>query len=99
VLYKEDRIGENEVQDSDVRDFAKFIENTKIQELRWIGSYYSWTNKSVWSKIDKVIINTLWYDCSDFTQTHYLTNGLSDHTPLFNKISTFSKTKWDVSLW
>ena len=34
VLYKEDRMGGNEVQDSDVRDFSEFMAKTEIQELR-----------------------------------------------------------------
>ncbi|KAJ8423240.1 LOW QUALITY PROTEIN: hypothetical protein Cgig2_030093 [Carnegiea gigantea] len=62
----------NEVHKSDVRDFAEFLKKGKLFEMRWTGSYYSWTNKTIWSSIDRVIINSPWYRCFDFTQNHIL---------------------------
>jgi len=41
VLYKEDKIEGNEVQDSDVREVAAFVEQGDLQEMRSAGGYYS----------------------------------------------------------
>ena len=82
VLHKEDRIGGIEVQDHEVKHLADFMDTCEVQELRWTGLFYSWTNKTIWSRIDRVFTNLLWHDTMDFTQTSYLPYGLSDHTPL-----------------
>ena len=37
VLYKEDRMGGIEIQDHEVQHLA----NLFLEELRWIGAYYS----------------------------------------------------------
>ncbi|KAJ8419339.1 LOW QUALITY PROTEIN: hypothetical protein Cgig2_024014 [Carnegiea gigantea] len=50
--------------------------------MKWTGAYYSWTNKRVWSRIDRVFTNVLWYETMDYTQAHYLSNSLSNHTPM-----------------
>ncbi|KAJ8423882.1 hypothetical protein Cgig2_001548 [Carnegiea gigantea] len=59
--------------------------------MRSIGSYYSWTNKTIWSRIDRTLINNYWHDVFDFTQTKYATLGLSDHTPLIIQFPSSSK--------
>ncbi|KAJ8419711.1 LOW QUALITY PROTEIN: hypothetical protein Cgig2_028801 [Carnegiea gigantea] len=86
MLYKDDRKGGTE--DHEVNDLTNLIEQCDLQELRWIGSYFSWSNKRVWSRIDRVFTNVLWYEIMDFTQTHYLPSSLSDHTPLLIQFSS-----------
>jgi len=49
ILYKEDRMGGIEIQDHEVLDLANFLDSYDLQEMRWTGAYYSWTNKTVWS--------------------------------------------------
>ncbi|KAJ8419300.1 hypothetical protein Cgig2_027982 [Carnegiea gigantea] len=94
ILYKEDRVGGgNEVHESDVRDFAEFLEKGELFEIRLTGSYYSWANNTIWNIIDRVIINSLWYGCFDFTQNHYLANSLSDHAPMVVKFLNSPKLK------
>ncbi|KAJ8425230.1 hypothetical protein Cgig2_019119 [Carnegiea gigantea] len=59
--------------------------------MKWNEAYYSWTNKTIWSRIDKALINIHWYEVFDFIQNQYLTNGLSDHTPMMIQFPTSSK--------
>ena len=47
ILYKEDRMGGNEVQSTKTKELEDFIEQGDLQELRWNGPYYSWTNKTI----------------------------------------------------
>ena len=56
--------------------------NSDVQEMPASGDYFTWTNKTIWSKIDRVFINSLWHEVFDFTLAKTLPPGLSDHTPL-----------------
>ncbi|KAJ8420587.1 hypothetical protein Cgig2_032285 [Carnegiea gigantea] len=89
LLYKEDRRGGNDIQDTEIREMAEFIK----YELRWNGAYYSWTNKTVWSRIDRTLVNIHCYEISDFTQNHYLANVLSDHSPMLIQLPPSAKPK------
>ena len=61
ALYARDRIGGNTVQDSEIKPFADCISSCDMHELNFMGPYYSWTNKTIWSRIDRAFVNTLWY--------------------------------------
>jgi len=45
VLYMQDRLGGDEVQDNEVREYAECIEHCELTEMRSFDSYYSWSNK------------------------------------------------------
>ncbi|KAJ8420425.1 hypothetical protein Cgig2_012538 [Carnegiea gigantea] len=53
MLYKEDRIGGNEINDTKVKDFANCVGACELAEMRSIGTHFSWTNKTIWSRIDR----------------------------------------------
>jgi len=36
--------------------------------MRRNGAYNLWTNKTVWSRIERALINIHWYEVFDFTQ-------------------------------
>ena len=80
ILHKEDRYGGNDVIDSEVRELSTLMEDCELQEMASIEPYYSWTNKNIWSRIDHVLINSLWHDTFNYTIAKYLTSGLSDHS-------------------
>ena len=82
VMYKNDRIGGNEVTDREINELQDVVSLCELHELASSGPYYSWSNKSIWSRIDRVFINSHWYGTFDFTHTSYLAPGLSDHSPL-----------------
>jgi len=81
-------MGGIEIQDHEVQHLANLLGTCDLQELRWTGAYYSWSNKTICSRIDRIFTNILWYDTMEYAQTHYLLNGLSDHTPLLVKFPT-----------
>ncbi|KAJ8434479.1 hypothetical protein Cgig2_012113 [Carnegiea gigantea] len=78
VLYKEDRIGGIEIQDYEVQHLENFLDTCELQELRWTGMVFT---------------NLLCHDTMDYTQTQYLPNGLSDHTPLMVKFPSSPKPR------
>ncbi|KAJ8431201.1 hypothetical protein Cgig2_020312 [Carnegiea gigantea] len=85
VLYKDSGRGGNVIQVAKIREMANFIEQGDLHEMRWNWTYYSWTNKIVWSRADRALINIHWYE--------YLANGLSNHTPILVHFCTSSKPK------
>ncbi|KAJ8425485.1 hypothetical protein Cgig2_023901 [Carnegiea gigantea] len=82
ILYKEDRIGGGDVLLQDIKDMNEFMDSCEMHEMRSIGPYYSWTNKTIMSRIDRALINEMWSIHFNFTQVRYKANSLSDHTPL-----------------
>ena len=82
VLSKEDRLGGNEVTDHDIHELTTFMESCEVLEMPSTGAYFSWTNKTLWSRIDRVFINSFWHEEFDYTVAKYLPQGLSDHTPI-----------------
>ncbi|KAJ8424378.1 hypothetical protein Cgig2_033995 [Carnegiea gigantea] len=76
IFYMEDRIGGNDIQDSDVQELRDFM------EIPWTGAYYTWINKTIWSRIDWEFINVYCHDVFNYTIAQYLSSGLSDHTPV-----------------
>ena len=86
VLYVGDQIGGTPVQASEFYALADIIRDCGLSEPPFTGPYFSWTNKTVWSRIDRVFVNTLWYANANFTLTNYLPQSLFDHTPLLIQI-------------
>jgi len=93
LRFKDDRIGGNDVQDHELRELATLLEGCELHELKSTGAYFSWTNKTIWSRIDHVFLNDLWYDCFRYTYSCYLSNSLSDHTAILLQFSSAPKPR------
>jgi len=93
ILYIGDRIGGTEVHDHEVKHFFKCIYDYGLQEMRYKGPYFSWTNKIVWSRIDRAFVNPYWFTQFDYGQVTYLPNGLSDHSVVMVKTTKCHKRK------
>jgi len=93
VLYKTDRQGRTEIADHELEELSCFTETCEVQEISWSGSYYSWTNNTIRSRIDRAFCNAYWWETFDYTHNKYLANVLSDHTPQFLHFPTSTKPK------
>jgi len=82
LLNANDRVGGNPVEDTDIQELQTFMQRCEVFEPPSSGPYYSWTNKTIRSRLDRVFINHWWHDCFDYTLAKYLPQGLSDHTPV-----------------
>ncbi|KAJ8422255.1 LOW QUALITY PROTEIN: hypothetical protein Cgig2_025875 [Carnegiea gigantea] len=85
--YLQDRLGGDELQESEVREYAECIDHYELTEMGSFGAYYSCSNKrrngkKLWSRIDRAFINLEWVHLFDFTQVDYLAEGISDYAPL-----------------
>lgn len=81
-MSKEDRLGSNVVTDHDIQEMSHFMETCEVLEMPGSGAFFTWTNKTLWSKINRVFINNLWHEVFDYTLDKFLPQGLSDHTPI-----------------
>jgi len=76
---------------------AEFIEYGGLHEMRWNGPYYSWTNKTVWCRIDRILINIHWYEIFDFTQSIYC-KWIIRPLPHAYPVSSLNKAKKEIPL-
>ncbi|KAJ8427844.1 hypothetical protein Cgig2_017892 [Carnegiea gigantea] len=77
-----DRMEGTEVQLHEIKSFSDCITTCELQKLRNNGPYYTWTNKTIWTRIDTVFVNIYWYNAFDICQLTYMANSLSDHTAM-----------------
>jgi len=82
ILYKEDRIGGDEVTAHELSELNNVLDHCELQQMRSVGPYHSWTNSTVSSRIDRALIIGSWHGTFDFSQDTYMSHGLSDHTPI-----------------
>ncbi|KAJ8438738.1 hypothetical protein Cgig2_013784 [Carnegiea gigantea] len=82
-----------EVIDAETRSFANCIQQCNLQEFGYEGAFFTWTNKTIWSRIDRALHNELWYDACAFTHAHFKPQGLSDHTPIVINFPHLPKPK------
>ncbi|KAJ8436062.1 hypothetical protein Cgig2_000358 [Carnegiea gigantea] len=86
ILHQGDRIRGIDVTDGEIKDFTACIQHC--------GAFFTWTNKQIWSRIDRALHNGFWYACHDFTHMHYLPQALSDHTPIILSFSHCPKPRY-----
>ncbi|KAJ8420019.1 hypothetical protein Cgig2_021546 [Carnegiea gigantea] len=46
------------------------------------GAYHTWTNKTIWSRLDRAFINTMWFELFNFTQILYKPIAILDHASM-----------------
>ncbi|KAJ8437171.1 hypothetical protein Cgig2_010932 [Carnegiea gigantea] len=78
VLHQRERIGGIEVIDG---------------ECSYEGAFFTWTNKTIWSRIDRALHNELWYEGFAYTHVHCMTQGLSNHTPVTMNFPHFPRPR------
>ncbi|KAJ8444542.1 hypothetical protein Cgig2_000821 [Carnegiea gigantea] len=83
ILVMQQDILHKENQSTDPpHELTNFLLNCEVQELSSSGAFFTRTNKTIWSKLDRVFINNLWYEIFDFTLAKVLPSGLSNHSPI-----------------
>ena len=82
VLASKDIIGGEDIQYIEIADFKACLEDCELTEIRSTDAYYTWTNKTVWSRIDRIVANSYWYNVMDYTHVKCEVQGLSNHTML-----------------
>ncbi|KAJ8441878.1 hypothetical protein Cgig2_034137 [Carnegiea gigantea] len=69
VLHPGERMGGIEVSEGEICSFANYITQSGLHKFPYVGAFLTWTNKSIWSKIDRALYNEYWHDTFAFTHT------------------------------
>ena len=93
ILHQGERIGGSEVTANEMQDFGNCINTCGLQEFNYIGAFFTWTSRTIWSRIDRALHNSLWFDTFDFTHVVYQAQGLSDHSPISLDLPTCPKPR------
>ncbi|XP_022889220.1 uncharacterized protein LOC111404680 [Olea europaea var. sylvestris] len=65
-----------------IKDFENCCLHVGLTDVRSIGCYYTWTNNSVWTKIDRAMVNDIWVQNGACVDANFLPSKcLSDHSP------------------
>ncbi|KAL0298802.1 UNVERIFIED_CONTAM: hypothetical protein Sradi_6540000 [Sesamum radiatum] len=79
----------NENQGGDMRrlgsidDFNDMMIDTGLMDAGFEEDPFTWTNKRVWKRLDRVLYSKEWTDTYNSTRVQHLPRRLSDHHPLF----------------
>lgn len=72
---------------TEVHDLVSMMDNTELCEMDGVGNYFTWTNNQVdrpiYSRIDRVLVNTSWFQQHLDTILHIQQAGISDHVLLW----------------
>ncbi|XP_059315703.1 uncharacterized protein LOC132066402 [Lycium ferocissimum] len=71
-----------EVQDCEVRNFRQFIQDTSLHQLNTAGREFTWSNGTVYSRINRALVNSTWMLNMSTTSVTALEPLFSHHSPL-----------------
>ena len=57
TIHKEDRIARDAITVNDLREMQNLMDKCELAEMRSSGAYYSWLNRTIWSRIDRTLHN------------------------------------------
>jgi hypothetical protein len=82
ILSQDDKHNGDLISNYETSDFREFCSDLGLVDLNSTGCYFTWTNGIVWTKIDRVMVNTHWFLLQQMTHVHFGTpRAFSDHSP------------------
>nr|TKS10936.1 hypothetical protein D5086_0000078410 [Populus alba] len=83
VLSSTDKHNGGAVSPYEISNFRDCCSDLGLHDVNYIGCHYSWTNGSVWSKLDRVLVNPSWPSLQRLTHVHFGNPGaFTDHSPV-----------------
>ncbi|KAL7145772.1 hypothetical protein ABFS83_07G109100 [Erythranthe nasuta] len=87
VLKPEEKSGGNLMTPYLLNDIQTCFRRSGIEDLPSTGFQYTWTNHTVWSKLDRALVNQKWRDEFEASSAHFLPfGGVSDHSPVIVRL-------------
>ncbi|XP_057481140.1 uncharacterized protein LOC130768162 [Actinidia eriantha] len=104
VLRSEERVNGRPVNSYETRDFRKCCYDLGISDLRSNRVFHTWTNNSIWCKLDRAMVNTKWIQGGLIAQANFgLVGKHSDHSPcpvsLFGEIDRGASSFNFFNMW
>ncbi|XP_022846307.1 uncharacterized protein LOC111369055 [Olea europaea var. sylvestris] len=81
ILKFDEKCNETDVTPYEIKDLPNCYLRVGLTDVRSIDCYYTWTNGSIWSKIDRTMVNDIWTQNGAYVDANLLPFGcLSDHS-------------------
>lgn len=74
-----------------MNDFNDFILQAGLIDCGFIGSIFTWSNNTVWCRLNKALVNAKWQDIVPSTEVLHLAIDDSDHAPLLVNCGLFHR--------
>ncbi|GAA0186769.1 hypothetical protein LIER_34057 [Lithospermum erythrorhizon] len=87
-----DKVGGVVLRPYDTKDLMNFRMALGLKDAPFMGSFFTWTNGSIWSKLDKVLINGVWGSLALTCSASFLPmEPMSDHcTVIISLVKNFA---------
>ncbi|XP_073024477.1 uncharacterized protein [Primulina eburnea] len=73
-----------------MEEFNHFILDSGLVDAGFEGSSFTWTNKTIWKRLDRVFVYVDWGDHFHSIRVEHLIRTVSDHCPLFVSVPVFA---------
>ncbi|KAK6150890.1 hypothetical protein DH2020_015822 [Rehmannia glutinosa] len=97
VLSSGDRKNGAPTRPFEIKDFNNCCSTLGLSDLPSKGHFFTWTNNSVWSKLDRAMVDNDWLLDHPHSEAHFLPSGISDHSPCIVSMSlpsSIGKAPW-----
>ncbi|KAH0714216.1 hypothetical protein KY284_007121 [Solanum tuberosum] len=84
---------ESQVQSSEIRDFQECITNCNLTELATVGRKFTSTNRHVFIRIDRALVNVEWVLHMPIVQALVMDPLFSNHSPLSINVEEHKNAK------
>ncbi|XP_074278717.1 uncharacterized protein LOC141602313 [Silene latifolia] len=86
-----ERIGPNPPSVTEIMAFNQCLLDCSLDDAHSFGFEHTWTNKRdptarIWSRLDKVLLNSEWLTQFPTTNVQILPSGISDHSPFLVEV-------------
>ncbi|KAL0391162.1 UNVERIFIED_CONTAM: putative ribonuclease H protein [Sesamum calycinum] len=106
VLHIEENQGGSTNILGPMEDFSGMVMESALIEAGFEGDPYTWTNKKIWKRLDRVLYSKEWTDTFNSARVLHLPRRLSDHHPLLiiakhidTKVASSFRTKDTLKDW
>ncbi|KAK6138148.1 hypothetical protein DH2020_028084 [Rehmannia glutinosa] len=97
MLPSGDRKNGAPIRPFEIKDFNNCCSTLGLSDLPSKGHFFTWTNNSVWSKLDRAMVDNDWLLDHPHSEAHFLPSGISDHSPCIVSMSlpsSIGKAPW-----
>ena len=81
----DERVGGSPANVTNIEEFNSAMLNCGLSSADFDGHLFTWTNGTVWQRLDRVLINAQWMDAYPVTRVSHLARGRSGHASLLIK--------------
>ncbi|XP_071923231.1 uncharacterized protein [Coffea arabica] len=96
VLIAKERCEDSLVNVTNMEEVNSFMFTCGLSTVNFDGSLFTWTNGSIWQRLDRELVNSTWASAYALTKVFHLHRGRSDHSPLLIQVGKASSLVPDL---